>query len=232
MFGLKPGDRVLAVPPHPDDETLGAGGTIARLAATGIEVHVLALTCVTLPRWGTSTDTAQRRAEFEAACDVLGVTGRDIAWTDNERARNIGAYLTDLVQLLEAGHALSIAALRPQALLIPADSAVHQDHQAAHQACYAAARPAGGLRHAPRLVLGFCGPEDHAWSPRPARGGVLVDITDSSTLKDKALGCYAGEMRGAGHPRSLDRIRAIDAATAAALGCERAESFVPYRMAW
>lgn len=53
MFGLNPGDSVLAVAPHPDDETLGAGGTIARLTAAGIAVHVLAVACVTQPRWGT-----------------------------------------------------------------------------------------------------------------------------------------------------------------------------------
>ncbi|MFI7104141.1 PIG-L deacetylase family protein [Streptomyces sp. NPDC050161] len=232
MFGLEPGDRVLAVPPHPDDETLGAGGTIARLTEAGIEVHVLALACVTLPRWGAATNTARRRAEFEMACDVLGVAGRDIAWSDDHRARNLGAHLSELVRLLEAGHALSLAELRPEAMLIPAAGAVHQDHQAAHQGCYAAARPTGGLRHVPRLVLGFRGPEDHAWSPHSPHASVLVDITASSALKDKALNCYAGEMRDPGHPRSLDRIRAIDTATAAALGCERAEAFVPYRMAW
>ncbi|WP_190132990.1 phosphoribosyltransferase family protein [Streptomyces mashuensis] len=51
-FGLVPGNRVLIVPPHPDDETLGAGGTIARLTAEGVEVHVLAVTCYPLPPLG------------------------------------------------------------------------------------------------------------------------------------------------------------------------------------
>jgi len=35
--------RVLTVAAHPDDETLGAGGTMALLAAQGHEVHVLIL---------------------------------------------------------------------------------------------------------------------------------------------------------------------------------------------
>ena len=34
-------DRVVIIAPHPDDETLGAGGTIARLVENGTDVHIL-----------------------------------------------------------------------------------------------------------------------------------------------------------------------------------------------
>ncbi|MGH3869131.1 MAG: PIG-L deacetylase family protein [Pseudonocardiaceae bacterium] len=62
------GDRVLVVAAHPDDETLGAGGTIVRLAASGIEVHVLAVGCCRHP----SSDPVRRVREFDEACAVLG----------------------------------------------------------------------------------------------------------------------------------------------------------------
>ncbi|MFD4479864.1 PIG-L deacetylase family protein [Streptomyces sp. NPDC058471] len=230
-LGLESGDRVLVVAPHPDDETLGAGGTIARLTTAGVEVNVLAVTCYTLPRWGTATDGAQRREEFDAACDVLGVSERAIAWVDDQRARHIEGHVSDLVRLIEDGPRLSLNALHPTALLMPAAGAAHQEHQVVHCAGYAAARPGGTARHTPRIVLGFGGPEDHAWSQSGHRA-VLVDISESAHLKDKALECYGGELREMDHPRSPGRIRSIDAATAAALGCERAEAFVPYRMAW
>ncbi|WP_405676404.1 PIG-L family deacetylase [Streptomyces sp. NBC_00868] len=147
MFGLNPGDSVLAVAPHPDDETLGAGGTIARLTAAGIAVHVLAVACVTQPRWGTPTDSRLRREEFNAACDVLGVSGRAIAWSDDAPALDLASHSAELVRLIESGPELSLAALQPATLLIPAAGAVHQDHQVVHHAAYAAARPSGSLRH-------------------------------------------------------------------------------------
>ncbi|AJT62432.1 hypothetical protein T261_0743 [Streptomyces lydicus] len=232
MFGLNSGDQVLVVAPHPDDETLGAGGTIARLTAAGIAVHVLAIVCTAQPRWGTTTNPQRRRDEFEAACDVLGVSGRDIAWADDNHAHHPSCHTADLVRLIEAGPHLSLTALSATALLMPAAGAFHQDHQLVHQAAYAAARPSGALRSWPRVVLGVHGPEDHAWSPATRRACVLVDISDTSVVKDKALACYAGELRPSDHPRSVERIRALDTATGAAIGVERAEAFVPYRMAW
>ncbi|MFJ8856087.1 PIG-L deacetylase family protein [Streptomyces sp. NPDC102437] len=231
MLGLNPGDHVLAVAPHPDDETLGAGGTIARMTAAGINVHVLAVACMTQPRWGTPTNSRLRYEEFHAACDVLGVSGRTIVWSDDSRATNLAGHSADLVRLIEAGPDLSLTALEPAALLIPAAGSVHQDHQVVHQAAYAAARPSGSLRHWPQMVLGFHGPEDHAWSPAPPRATVWVDITSTAAVKDKALACYARELRDHDHPRSLGQIRAADSVAGAGCGTERAEVFVAYRMA-
>ena len=38
---MKKKKRILVVAPHPDDETLGVGGTIAKFASQGDEVFVL-----------------------------------------------------------------------------------------------------------------------------------------------------------------------------------------------
>ena len=36
--------KVLVIAPHPDDETLGVGGTILKLSASGAEVYWLIVT--------------------------------------------------------------------------------------------------------------------------------------------------------------------------------------------
>ena len=41
---LRPPGRVVVVVPHPDDEVLGVGGTLAAWAATGVDTVVVAVT--------------------------------------------------------------------------------------------------------------------------------------------------------------------------------------------
>ena len=74
-----PGERVAAVFSHPDDETFGPGGTLAKLARQGAEVHLL---CATRGEAGTIGESAQlgrerlaeiRTRELEDACGVLGI---------------------------------------------------------------------------------------------------------------------------------------------------------------
>ncbi|MFE2727135.1 PIG-L deacetylase family protein [Kitasatospora sp. NPDC059327] len=227
-LGLTRGDRVLVVAPQPDDEALGAGGTLARLTEAGVEVHVLTVACHSTP----GTDAGTRRDELAQACAVLGVHAHHIIWTDNDAARNPGAHQTELVHLIEAGAPLSIAALRPHALLIPADGSFHQDHRAVHHAGRAAARPAGLTRPRPRIVLGYAGPEDAAWAHARQARTVAVDTSAVWTTKEKALGCYRSQMHTAPHPRSIEAIAARDTAEGSAFGFPMAESFAAYRMAY
>jgi LmbE family N-acetylglucosaminyl deacetylase len=222
-FGLAGGESALAVATHPDDETLGAGGTLAKLAAAGIKTHVLAVIC--------PGDLEARTAEFNAACDAIGVTGRAVAWTDGERANNPGAHLRELVTLIEQGPDVSVQAARPALLLIPSAAGFHQHHQDVHRACIAAARPGGTARHTPRIVLGYAGPED-AWTATAEHWSVYVDTTASWPAKQAALAAYGSQLRDDSHPRSLNRIQAIDTAAGAAVGAGMAERFVAYRMAF
>lgn len=229
-LGLAENETVLVVCAHPDDETLGAGGTIHRLASSGITIHVLAVCCYPYAGSGTPSDTGIRAKEFEAACDALGVANRLIAWTDDDRARTPGLHLRDLVTLIDSGSDISLAATRPAALLIPSAASFHQDHQAVHQAGIAAARPAGITGFAPRIVLGFTGPED-GWSTMPDHRPVFVDITASWPAKEQALQAHQSQLRDDTHPRSISQIRTTDIAAGATVGFGMAERFTPYRIA-
>jgi LmbE family N-acetylglucosaminyl deacetylase len=229
-LGLTPGAVALMVATHPDDETLGAGGTLHRLADAGITVHVLAVACCTHPMWGGHSDVDVRAEEFHEACDALGVSGRVIGWIDDDRARSPWSHQAELVGLIESGTAVSIARVSPDILLMPARNGFHQDHRAVHAACLAAVRPGGFRKPTPRLVLGYAGPED-SWTPTLEQWSVLVDTTAHWPAKEKALAAYSSQLREDAHPRSIAAIRKLDAAHGTSIGAQFAERFVPYRIA-
>ncbi|WP_019632251.1 PIG-L deacetylase family protein [Actinomadura atramentaria] len=229
-LGLAPGGVALMVATHPDDETLGAGGTLHRMAQAGLTVHVLAVACCTHRMWGGYSDVALRTKEFHAACDALGVAGRAIGWADDDRARAPGRHQKELVDLVESGTEVSLTQVAPDVLLMPAGNAFHQDHRAVHAACLAAVRPGGSARPTPRIVLGYAGPED-SWTPNAEQWSVFVDTTASWPAKGKALAAYGSQLRGDGHPRSVSAIRTLDAAHGISIGVPFAERFVPYRVA-
>ena len=72
--------KLLAIFPHPDDETLGVGSTLARYAAEGVEVH---LVCATRGERGWSKGSGPnpgmqgiariREAELRCASEHLGL---------------------------------------------------------------------------------------------------------------------------------------------------------------
>ena len=69
---MKNKKRVLVVAPHPDDETLGVGGTIAKYSAQGDEVFVL-MVSGHLPPIYSRKEYEETVSEAYSAFSVLGV---------------------------------------------------------------------------------------------------------------------------------------------------------------
>lgn len=70
--------RILAIAPHPDDESLGCGGLLASLAAQGRKIHVVFITDGSAshrnsPTWPRARLAERREAEAEAALARLGL---------------------------------------------------------------------------------------------------------------------------------------------------------------
>lgn len=86
-----PALRLMAVLAHPDDESLGVGGTLARYASEGVEVYLVTATRGDAGRYrdyrfgdprhpGASALAETRERELRAAASVLGV--REVALLD------------------------------------------------------------------------------------------------------------------------------------------------------
>jgi LmbE family N-acetylglucosaminyl deacetylase len=126
-------NTLLAVFAHPDDESLVAGGTLARYAAEGWRT---ALICATRGEWGPISDESLadyenlgevRERELRAACDVLGVTW--LRFLDLEDG-SLSALDSEEEELTIAKIASAIRELRPRIIITfgPDGLYGHADH--------------------------------------------------------------------------------------------------------
>lgn len=220
-------NTALTVAAHPDDEVLGCGGTMARLAEEGWQVHVLILAEGATSR-AAARDRAGYQAELsdlaraaQAAAAALGIAGvRLLAFPDN---RMDGVELLDVVKQVEA----EIARLKPKRIYTHHRDDLNIDHRVVHDAVSAAVRPQPAT--CVREVLTFEVPSATEWrlagSGLPFVPNVFVDIAHTLDKKRRALEAYAGEMRPFPHARSIEALENLARWRGASVGMTAAEAF-------
>lgn len=109
--------NVLVVGPHPDDQELGMGGTIARLVAQGHDVLLLDMTNGEPTPHGTPE---LRRGEWTRAAEILGVKKRRLLGLPNRMVEHS----------IEARHAVAGVIREHQAsvVFLPYFEDAHPDH--------------------------------------------------------------------------------------------------------
>lgn len=182
------------ISPHPDDESCGIGGTLARHRDQGDEVLLLFVTDGTNGdpdgRFGPDLASVRRR-EAQAAAEVLGgcrceflglPDGYEVSDADLDRV----AGLFDAVLDREA----------PALVYVPWAEEAHADHAhswMALQRCYAARQAAG--KALPRVL------EYEVWSPLPA--DFVVDVTSTAERKRDAMLAHVSQVAYTDYPHQL-----------------------------
>lgn len=190
---------VLAVYAHPDDADVGCGGTLARWAKGGADVHLIVCTDggkgATDLRVQPKKLVAQRAAELEASSALIGLTSvdnlgfRDGELTDSEEfRRTLVARVRDLRPDIVCGH-------DPTAIFFGQNYFNHRDHRILGLALLDAVAPAAALPHyfpdagpphqvSTVLLSGTLEPDD--W----------VDVSDTIETKAAAVECHRSQFAG------------------------------------
>lgn len=181
---------VLAVVPHYDDEVLGCGGLLARLAASGTPVR-----CLYLSDGGGGVEEVEDRAEYrrrrreeaERAAAVLGLAGGDhLALPDGA----LGDHLPEI----EAGLRRALLSLHPDLLLVPSPLEVSADHRAAFAALYGLLAPLRDGQGDPALRETAAELRILAYEiNHPAHPDLLVDVSAQAEALAAAMACYASQ---------------------------------------
>ena len=218
--------RVLTVAAHPDDETLGAGGTMAWHAAHGDTVWACVLTDGVTSRH----DKVQLQADCaKRACDTLGVERLVLVGLPDQRLDTLS--LLDVIGPIEQ----CVRDLRPDVVLTHFAGDVNEDHRLVARATMVATRPVADC--SVKRVCAFEIPSSTDWAP-PIPGSVFtpnlyVDITETLETKLTAMKAYAdtfhSEVRPYPHPRSMEALTAYAQRHGVASGLLAAEPFMLLR---
>jgi LmbE family N-acetylglucosaminyl deacetylase len=217
---------ILVVAAHPDDEVLGCGGTISKLADEGATIHVAFMADGVFAREGKLQEQEQelkvRRAAAHNACSILGVQSVSFDEFPDNRM--------DTVPLLEIARSVEhqIAIRQPLIVFTHHSGDLNIDHRRVHEAVVTACRPQRD--HSVRTVLCFEVPSSTEWqlpgSAPPFLPNWFEDISETLGRKIAAIEAYSTELKTWPHPRSIEAITHLARWRGAIVGVEAAEAFV------
>jgi LmbE family N-acetylglucosaminyl deacetylase len=202
-----PGSRILVLSPHPDDDVIGAGGTLLKHKKAGATITSLVLTDggAGVPGQPRAEVAAMRRREEEAAARRVGID-RVIFWEEPDGGLRASDATADRLQA-------ALEELWPDLVYLPSFTDANPDHHAVTP-LLARALPAAGLTVACALY--------ESWTP--IEPNVIVDVSAEMEAKLRAVGEYRSQLARAAYD-DLARARARWRSGALSRQIEYAEAF-------
>ena len=215
---------ILVLAPHPDDEILGCGGTIAKFAQQGCNVYIANMTTGFEPRFSKEELNLVRQGAKKAH-DFLGV--KETYYLDFPAAE------LDTVQHadLNAKVAEVIKQIKPDMLFLPFIGDIHLDHQLVFNSALVAARPVSD--NYPKTIYAYEVLSETNWNApylTPSfQPNVFIDISDFLEKKLKAFSYFENQRKEFPSERSLESIEYLAKLRGSQVHCKAAEAFVLIR---
>lgn len=217
--------NVLFISVHPDDETLGCGGTILKHVEQGDCVYWLIITAP-VKALGYSIDfikERERQIELVSQSYQFNVTYKlDFPTTK--------LHTVDLVDLITSIGSV-ILKVEPCVVYTVNRSDVHTDHQVVARAVMSSTK---SFRYPfiKRVLMYECLSETEIMPPLPENifiPNVYSDISNFLERKIEIMKIYNSELQEPPLPRSLDAIKALARFRGASVGVTYAEAFMLLR---
>ena len=218
--------RVLTISAHPDDETLGCGGTMLTHRAAGDELHWLVITAAHPPQW--PADVVERKAEeVRQVASAYGISQTVKLGLPTVRLDTVP--LIDVIGRIRD----CIADVRPDVVYLPHDGDVHTDHHVVFQATMSVLKAFYMRQFGVRAILSYeTLSSTEAAPPHPFRAFIPTVYRDVSSHLDRKIAImdlYASERQADPLPRGPSAIRALARYRGATAGVEYAEAFMLIR---
>jgi N-acetylglucosamine malate deacetylase 1 len=219
-------ERILIFSTHPDDETLGCGGTVLRHAAAGDELYWLIVTVPHAPRW--SDEVRERKAkEIERVAQAYGVKKTFKLGFPAAKLETVPqGELMDAIRVV-------IDEVKPTIVYLIHGGDVHTDHHAAFSAAMCVIKPFYMRKLGIRRVLSYETISSTDAAPPHINVAFIahsfVDITPHLQKKLDIMSLFESETHPDPMPRGPSAIRALARFRGATVSVEYAEAFMLVR---
>ena len=211
-------NKILVIAVHPDDETLGCGGTLLKHKSNNDEVHWLI--CTTLDE--SHSYYGQRENEIQRVMDAYGF--------DSVHNLRLKTMQVDQYSMSELIGAISkvISKVKPNIIYLPFKGDVHSDHRKIFEASYSCTK---SFRHPfVKKIYMIETLSETEFAPSTKEDSfipnVFVDISEHIEEKIEIIKIFESEIALHPFPRSERNLRALATFRGATAGCDYAESFM------
>lgn len=211
-------NKVLIVAVHPDDETLGCGGTLLKHKANGDEVHWLI--CTTIDKSNSYYETREKEIEevsklynFNSMHNLRLKTMQVDEYTMSELVSKISKVINEI---------------KPNIIYLPFKGDVHSDHRKIFEASYSCTKSFRYPFIKKIYMIETLSETEFAPSTKEDSfiPNVFVDISEFFEKKIEIMKVFESEIAEHPFPRSERNLRALATLRGATSGCEYAESFM------
>jgi LmbE family N-acetylglucosaminyl deacetylase len=214
-------EKILVLCAHPDDETLGLGGTLALNSKKGNQILVLFFTDGESAR-GNLQKISIRKNQAKQACSLLGIKQTKFLEYEDQKLEMIP--LMELSKQIEK----TIREWKPSIVFTHFWDDVNQDHRRIFDATRISLRPQpkSSVKH----IICYETPSSTEISPKSSfNPNLFVKIDNVLNKKLNAFKKYKDEIHPFPHPRSIESLKSRANYWGSSIGLKNAEAFVSYR---
>lgn len=213
--------KVLVISAHPDDETLGCGGTLLKHKANGDELSWIIITAIFENQGFSKQRIDSRQQEIEKVKNIIGFSSvHNLDYpTMSLNADSINTMIPKLSAIFNE--------IKPEIIYVMNRADAHSDHRVTFDAVMACTK---SFRYPfiKKVLMYECISETEFAPALPEKvfqPNYFVDVSDYFSKKLEIMKIYESELGEHPFPRSIRNIEALATFRGASVGVEYAEAF-------
>ena len=221
-------NKIMVAAVHPDDETLGCGGTLLKYKNNGDEINWLIITKMSKEAGYTNKQIEKRKNEITKVAELYNFN--EIIQLDFPAAKLDSVPISNIINSISE----TVKRIKPNILFIPFFKDVHTDHQIIFNAIWSCTKTfrypyikkiymmetVSETEFAPAL-------QQNSFTPN-----YFVNIDHYLEKKIEIMKIYKSEIKEEPFPRSIENINAQARFRGSTAGCNFAESFMLLKEIW